>query len=281
MDRRGRLPPRSAYERLQFAGYIEGALNGILVGGYYFTGLGESPFDPDEYRLILKDGTAYDYSETEGLQHITDPNGNRLDFTNTGIFHYPAGESTPDQSIEFERDAEGRITEILDPNDATLRYTYDAAGDLRSFTDQRTTSRRSYHARRAHYLDTIVDPGPAGGPDRIRRPAAVAVIDAPGHRVEQGLTSTRGWGLTRTPTAVTTQYFDERGNIIKTVDPTGAETEFQFDANNNEVWRRTRAATSQRHSDARGNVTQPVDANVKPPQSPTTRRTRRRVSSMA
>ncbi len=53
----------------------------------------------------------------------------------------------------------GRIVAITDPRGNSLRYSYDPAGNLTSFTDRMgNTVRMTYHAEPAHYLDTVIDP---------------------------------------------------------------------------------------------------------------------------
>ena len=91
--------------------------------------------------------------QTGGVQTITDPNGNVLSFTANGITH-SAG-----LGITFTRDANGRITQITDPDNKTITYAYNAAGDLVSVTDRENrTTQFTYDAQ--HNLKTIV--GPSG-----------------------------------------------------------------------------------------------------------------------
>lgn len=89
--------------------------------------------------------------QTGGVQTITDPNGNVLSFTANGITH-SAG-----LGVTFTRDANGRITQITDPNNKTISYAYNTAGDLISVTDRANrTTQFTYDAQ--HNLKTIVDP---------------------------------------------------------------------------------------------------------------------------
>ncbi len=102
-------------------GSIGLALFGGLIG-----------YDPSAYRLKTRDGLVYHYEQAGGLRRVIDLNGNTLTFEADGIRH------SSGQRISFHRDELGRISRIVDPNGSVLRYEYDAAGDLRRFSDQVT-----------------------------------------------------------------------------------------------------------------------------------------------
>ncbi|MCC7338410.1 MAG: putative Ig domain-containing protein [Pirellulaceae bacterium] len=108
--------------------------------------------NPNAYSLTTKDGLKYRYSKTNGLQTITDLNGNVVTFSDTGIQHSSGA------SIGFVRDHRGRITAIVDPAGNVIRYTYNAAGDLVKLTNQvGLETRYEYLANPAHYLDQAFD----------------------------------------------------------------------------------------------------------------------------
>jgi YD repeat-containing protein len=56
--------------------------------------------------------------------------GNTLTFTAGAIT------SGSGVAVTIDRDPEGRIVAIVDPNGNRVRYSYDANGDLASFTDR-------------------------------------------------------------------------------------------------------------------------------------------------
>ena len=85
---------------------------------------------PSKYRLTTRDSTTYEYDQFNGLESLTDRNGNTLTYTDNGIF------SSTGESVEFRRDAQGRITEIVDPAGNSIEYSYDANGDLVSIRDR-------------------------------------------------------------------------------------------------------------------------------------------------
>ena len=77
------------------------------VGAFLFSFVG---YNPSQYKLTTKDGTVYRYDQNLGLIDVTDKNGNKLTFSDEGIV------SSTGAEVDFIRDAQGRITEIIDPD---------------------------------------------------------------------------------------------------------------------------------------------------------------------
>jgi RHS repeat-associated protein len=122
-------------------------LRGGILGAF-----GEG-INPDVYTLTTANGTRYRYNQHTGLQSITDSSGNVVTFTAAGIKHSSGVE------VKFVRDNRGRITEIIDPAENKLLYTYNAAGDLVSVKSQaQLTTTFKYNPAQPHYLDEIIDP---------------------------------------------------------------------------------------------------------------------------
>ncbi|MFM7786978.1 MAG: hypothetical protein ACKO90_02000, partial [Microcystis panniformis] len=86
------------------------------VGAFFFSFLG---YNPSQYKLTTKDGTVYKYDQNFGLIDVTDRNGNKLTFSDEGIISATGAE------IDFIRDSQGRITEIIDPDGKSIKYVYD------------------------------------------------------------------------------------------------------------------------------------------------------------
>jgi len=231
-----------------------------------FTSLfGLSGYSTGGYRLTTKDNLTYEYDRDAGLKSVTDLNGNHLQYTRDGIFHYAAGSTNVDQSIRFVRDARGRIAQVIDPDGHALQYTYDAAGDLRSFTDQVTNlTQYIYHAARAHYLTNVIDP--------LGRPALRAtydeagrlttVMDAAGNQAHQDFDADRNLGtFTDARGTVTYSQYDDRGNQTTKWLPGYYTNRFEYDANNNLLRGiNARGYATNLTYDARGNVTSITDA---------------------
>jgi YD repeat-containing protein len=224
------------------------------------------PFNPHLYHLTTPDGTRYDYDQTAGLQKVTDLNGNTITFTADAIVH-SAGER-----IDLHRDGRGRITEIVDTQGHSLKYAYNAAGDLVSFTDQvNNTTTFTYVAGHPHYLDEIHDPlgrrvsktiyGPDG---RIQK-----VIDVLGDETLENFDPTHFTGtITDAEGNVTLLEYDARGNVVRKEDPEGGVTlsEYTDAANPDKETKVTRLGDNGKQIvtsytyDSRGNTTTITDS---------------------
>ncbi len=192
-----------------------------------------------DYDLTLRSGTKLAIDPQTGtLREITDRTGNTLAFTPGGILH-SAG-----RSITFDRDAAGRITSIVLPDDTPANpadnprivYTYSPAGDLVSVTDRAgATTTFTYLSDPAHYLEKIFDPL---GREAVRSEfyddgRLKKVTDADGQTVEydytlnpsevpQGyLAAGRAQKVTDQLGCSTIQIADGRGNVVYQRDPEG------------------------------------------------------------
>ena len=110
-------------------------IHGAGTSQYY--GLGGSAYNPADtyyggvYVLTTKEGIVYEIDAATGdLLTVTDTNGNKLTYTDGGIY------SSTGKQVTFERDAQGRISAVKDPMGELVRYEYNANGDLVSVTDQ-------------------------------------------------------------------------------------------------------------------------------------------------
>ena len=91
-------------------------------------------YDPDRYRLTLRDGREFVIDQEEGLESLTDLNDNRLTIGPGGITH------SSGKSVVFNRDPKGRIQSITDPNGEVMFYGFDGSGDLETHTDRETNT---------------------------------------------------------------------------------------------------------------------------------------------
>ena len=186
-------------------------------------------WNPSHYVLTMQDGTAYEYIQGQGLQQITDANGNVVSFTDAAITHSSGAQ------IELIRDPQGRIVEIVDPAGNSVHYTYDAAADLVGFTNQvDETTTYEYLTDPAHFLDSIYD---ATG-TRIFKAEfdddgrLASATDALGNVTQQDFDTAAMMG-TQTDVLgnVTEIYYDEQGNIVATTDPLGNTYNYTYDEN--------------------------------------------------
>ncbi len=223
------------------------------------------PYNPASYFLTTKDGTRYEYEQGRGLRNVTDLSGNRLVYSDDGIFHYNAGNTAPDQSVRFVRDPQGRISEIVSPDGSTLRYGYDGRGDLRSFSDQVTnTTKYVYSVSRPHFLTNIVDSLERDALrleyDEVGRLSMVR--DGSGNPISQDFEADSNTGtFTDANGNVTVAQFDERGNETVRMLPGVFTNYFVYDGNNNLLSSTNGRGYSTNYTyDLSGNVTSITDA---------------------
>ncbi len=214
-------------------------------------------YNPQRFKYTSADGTEIIISKMSGVEKITEPNGNTLEFRADGIFH-----SAGKQAL-FVRDSEGRIIRLVDPNGNDQIYGYDGNGDLSSHADQvgNVTVFRYNHN---HGLLKVIDPL---GNSAIRNEydnsgRLIATIDAQGNRIEytnnvnarqQIIKDTRGNSevlnydkngnvlnresvvtIEEIPRVARTSYtYDVEGNETSIIDPDGVTSTFMYDENNN------------------------------------------------
>ena len=199
---------------------------------------GGGVYDPTVFVLTDRFGTRYTLEVGVGLLELEDRNGNTLTFSDAGVV------SSFGPGIDFNRDAQGRITSVVGPDGATVGYEYDANGDLQYVTDPNTNrTELTYHAD--HYLNEVVDP--LGRPIRTLEydtgGRITAVIDGEGNRIEISAdVGARQEVVTDAEGRLTTiSTFDERGNLVElneVFDATDHVTVFGYDDNDNLNYRR-------------------------------------------
>jgi len=210
----------------------------VKSGNEFYTFSGRLPYNPSDtglggqYTLTSKDGLRYQISAEDGdLLRVTDRNNNSLTFTDSSIT------SSTGQKITFERDVQGRITAVIDPEGNRITYEYDALGDLVAVRDREgNVTRFDYNDARPHYLDEIIDPLGRQGirseydeAGRLKR-----MIDADGNPVELIYDLDNDIQQVRDQLGnVTTYVYDERGNVLTEIDALGGVTTRTYDSDNN------------------------------------------------
>lgn len=100
----------------------------VLSGGQYSCFL-EGDYQPTEYTYTDPYGRKFLMEADGSLRTITDLNNNILTFSPDGI-----SSSAGDVNVPFERDAQGRITQITYPAGEDYIYEYDPEGNLQTVT---------------------------------------------------------------------------------------------------------------------------------------------------
>jgi YD repeat-containing protein len=203
-------------------GPSEGSVNLTTVSGLY---------NPRVFRLTTGEGMSFVIEQGVGLKSMTDLNGNTLTINSNGIIH------SSGKSIVFNRDSQGRITQITDPAGQPMTYSYDTAGDLISFSDRETnTSTFSYN--NTHGLLTIVDPR---GIQPIRNDydndgRLISHTDAFGKTIQYThLISARQERITDRLDNATLYEYDNNGNVLRMTDALGDITTYTYDSRDNKA----------------------------------------------
>ena len=182
-------------------------------------------FEPDDVRLTTRDGRIFDLDLTEGVTRLEDPNSNEVQISPEGLVH------SSGVGIDFTRDGNERITEIVDPQGAKILYTYDETGDLVTMRS-RASEYSSFSYSEGHYLETYRNPNGAAGirADYDGEGQLAGLTDAGGQRIalEHDLDAHREVVTDRLG-RVQVMTYDPRGNVISHIDPLGEETRRTFD----------------------------------------------------
>lgn len=198
-------------------------------------------YNPSKYKLTRADGTVYIISDTNGVESITDTNGNTITITNEGVTH------SDGKSIVFDRDSDGRIIKITGPSGKAISYEYDSNGNLSYVTDE-AGEKTSFTYDRYHYLTDITD---SRGVKVARNEydddgRLVATVDANGNRLEFSHDIDGKRDIVTDRLGNSTLYvYDNRGNVISETDALGNTTLSTYDSKGN----------LKTKTDALGNVT--------------------------
>ncbi|MCC5640408.1 hypothetical protein LC593_32165 [Nostoc sp. CHAB 5844] len=177
--------------------------------------------------LTTKEGVVYEIdAQTGDLLTVTDTNGNKLTYTDDGIY------SSAGKQVTFDRDAQGRIASVKDPMGELIRYTYDANGDLVSVKDQEQFETRFvYYTNQPHYLKEIIDPlnrtgakVEYGDDGRLKK-----TLNATGNSIEIDYDPANSLQTVKDVLGNPTTYeYDTRGNVVRVVDALGNQTRMVF-----------------------------------------------------
>ncbi|MCU0915393.1 MAG: tandem-95 repeat protein [Planctomycetes bacterium] len=177
----GRMLYRAAWTGTGAAGYTLQSADALLTRAgarYYEFGTGQaynpasSVYADADYILTGPDGTRYLIDSTRGIFEEQRSGGKRLYYSDSGVV------SNGGASVQFLRDAAGRLTSVTAPGGVTITYQYDVQGRLVAVRNlgAGTGSRYGYAAAAAGPAlltsavatggagDAIVYPGDASAP---------------------------------------------------------------------------------------------------------------------
>ncbi|NQU09335.1 RHS repeat protein, partial [bacterium] len=184
-------------------------------------------YDPQRWKLTTPDGSVFVIDEVDGMESITDPNGNSLTYDPTGITH------SDGTGLRIARDTQERITSLEDPAGETVLYEYDFYGDLVTVTDQLgnvTTFVYDNHHRLLEIHDPLGRRGIRHEYDETGR--LVATIDASGHRIDYESDPDNRQEVINDRAGNRFVYeYDANGNIVKETDPLSNSLWRTFDSN--------------------------------------------------
>lgn len=207
----------------------------LIDGNLADLGAPDEPIDPDHYRLTTPEGVVFELNQGFTVQRVIEPNGTVLSFTDNGIEH------SQGFALEFVRDGDGRITDIVGPDGLMLSYQYDANGDLIGSVDRvGEVTQYTYAPGQTHLLEDILDPRGV----RVSRNEydadgrLIATIDADGHRIEfehdiDGRTEIIQDRRGNRQVLV----YDDEGNVLSETNALGETTLHEYDADRNETAR--------------------------------------------
>ena len=211
------------------------------------------------FTLTTKEGITYEIDGNTGdTRTVSDRNGNELTFTDGGIF------SSTGQEITFERDAQNRITAVIDPMGKRIEYEYDANGDLVLVRDRENNETEfDYNDNLEHYLEEIIDPlGRTGARSEYdEQGRLVKLIDADGETVQLIHNPNNFTETVKDQLGNETIYeYDTRGNVVTEIDAEGGVTKRTYDENNNTLTETDPLGNTTTFTyDARGNVLTETD----------------------
>jgi RHS repeat-associated protein len=215
-------------------------------------------YRPSVYTYTDPYGRVYTMTAAGRMQSIKDLNGNVLTFSATGITS-----SAGNLNVPFVRDAQGRITQITDPDGKALRYGYDAAGNLSTVGLPGVTTPYSYTYEPGHYYSSSTDPrGNTQVASTYHPDGRVAsVTDAVGNttRYDYDLGANKTI-ITYPDGGVATSIYAANGLLLSETNPLGHTTTYTYDANRNKLTETNALQQTTTHTyDSRGNLTSTTD----------------------
>lgn len=195
---------------------------------------GSAPVQISNYVLTTRAGYIYNLDQRFGVRSIIDPNGNRIDYSDSGIVHSSGA------AVAFERDTENRITKITDPSGNEITYVYTNSGNL-SYVADALSNRNTYFYENDDYPSLLTRWFNPNNRNLIKNiydenGRLEAQEDADGIRTEFNHDLTGRVSTVVNRRGFMTQLnYDERGNVINQIDALGNISSATFDSEDNQL----------------------------------------------
>lgn len=229
----------------------------VRLSGRYVCFL-EPDYSPSSYTYTDPYGTVSTMSADGNLQQIRDLNGATLTFGPDGITS-----SSGDLSVDIDRDAQGRIATVTDPEGNPYRYTYDAAGNLEQVALPGVDTPLHYTYDASHLLLTAVDANDNQAARATYYPDGrlESEIDALGNTVHYTYDVSAGTTTITNPDGgTTTSQNDATGLLLARTDPLGRTDSYTYDANRNRLTETNALGETKRFGyNGKGHVTSIAD----------------------
>ena len=207
-------------------------VDGSIPGPVHLDGYDGNTYNPTQFKLTTADSTVYFIDQRLGATSVRDTNGNVLTIMVSGITH------SSGRGVIVDRDIQGRVTRINDPNGNSMYYAYDQNGNLVTYTD-RQSNLTAFTYDPSHNLTGITLPNGTSGLANTFDPNSgrlSATKDALGVATNfaanltaqtETITDRNGYGTTYT--------YDNDGKIVQTVDPLGNISKATYDSADNKL----------------------------------------------
>jgi RHS repeat-associated protein len=204
----------------------------IIAGGelYDVSSTLEEPFDPQVYKLTLLDGSYYVIDQDAGgVIESGDAHGNKVLWDSASISHPSGGE------IDFDRDAEGRITGITDGAGRSVHYDYDVLGNLNKVVDPNGNTTLFRYGPDSYLIDIVDALGiRASRTEYDDAGRIVRQINAAGDTLQMNHDVDHNFEEVLDFTGHVTSYkYDLHGNIVRKEDDAGNRWHYAYDSEDN------------------------------------------------
>jgi RHS repeat-associated protein len=207
-------------------------VGGDIPGSVSLIGYDGNIYNPTAFLLKTAQGVTYTLDQAHGVTNVADLNGNSLSISANGITH------STGKSVAINRNVQGNITSISDPNGNVLLYSYDGNGNLGTFTDRAGNSTQFAYDFN-HNLTGITLPNGQQGLTNTYDPASGRLVSATD---ALGASTTFTHDVAHQTETVTDRLgnpskyvYDADGNVTQVTDALGNVTTSTYDTNDNKL----------------------------------------------